>query len=159
MEAAGPYGGMPLAGVARWSSLISSVPFPSLTTLSMPTITVLLVDDDESLRQLAGSFLAMANFRVVEAVDGNDALRLLAETESEIDVVVTDYRMPRLDGLELRDRLRTVYPSMPIVMISADADLLAQTHSDLIMLRKPFAASSLISKIREVLGLKPAGHG
>jgi CheY-like chemotaxis protein len=79
-------------------------------------ITILLVDDDESVRQSLRSFLEEDDFCVIEAVDGLDALELTADHVGRIDVVVTDYLMPRLNGLELRERLNEIVPLGNLVM-------------------------------------------
>ena len=81
------------------------------------TKTVLLADDDESLRRVLEYQLAEAGYRVLIAGDGAAALEIF--TGREIDCVVTDLRMPRLSGLDLLNRLKAIRQETPVVVITA----------------------------------------
>lgn len=74
----------------------------------MRQINVLPADDDELIRSILRSCLTAANFCVLEAVDGQNALDLAVEHAGCIDVLVTDIRMPPINGLELRKRLHEI---------------------------------------------------
>jgi CheY-like chemotaxis protein len=80
--------------------------------------TVLLVDDEpENLRSL-GELLARFGYEVIEKSDAPSALLSLIE-RADVDLVITDYRMPGMDGLEFVRRLREKLPRMPIIMLTA----------------------------------------
>jgi CheY-like chemotaxis protein len=114
-------------------------------------ITLLLVDDDESVRRYLRSFLEQDDFFVIEAVDGLNALELAADHLGRIDVVLTDYLMPRLNGLELRERLEKTNPGLPVILLSSYADEIQNLHSELIVFSKPFNPKLVILKIRELV--------
>jgi two-component system cell cycle sensor histidine kinase/response regulator CckA len=117
----------------------------------MRQITLLLADDDETMRHALRSIFENAGFSVVEAVDGRSALELAVERGGRIDLVVTDLRMPRMNGLELRERLRVMYPEIPIIFFSSYADEILSVYPELIVFRKPCNPNLLVLKIRELL--------
>jgi two-component system chemotaxis response regulator CheY len=81
---------------------------------------LMLVDDNELFRQIAARILRKAGYTVIEAVNGLDALNKLNGVE--VDMVITDFRMPQMDGLEFVKTLRTVpaYTKLPIVVMTAE---------------------------------------
>ena len=80
--------------------------------------TLLVVDDEESIRLMLEDILGV-RYRVLTATDGVDALRVLASGEENIDLVITDLRMPRMDGHELATTLLSDYPDLGIFVITA----------------------------------------
>jgi CheY-like chemotaxis protein len=80
--------------------------------------TILLVDDEADIRDLAREFLVMNGYHVLEAADGVEALRVAAEHRGRIDVMVTDVRMPRMDGHELAKRLLALRPEVKVIYTS-----------------------------------------
>jgi signal transduction histidine kinase/CheY-like chemotaxis protein len=116
--------------------------------------TVLLAEDEEAVRELAGEFLRSNGYRVIEGKDGLDALEK-AEQESEaIDVLVTDVVMPRMRGTELAQRLKRVYPGIKIVYMSGYLEHNGEDGfiADAAQLQKPFSRDTLLNKLREVTG-------
>ena len=83
---------------------------------------ILIVDDDTLIRQLLSLVLRSAGYSVVEAVNGKDALDKLGERDGAIDMIITDLRMPQMDGLELTRELRTnsAYESVPVIILTSD---------------------------------------
>lgn len=81
---------------------------------------ILIVDDTEVVRRLLARHLSRAGWRCDEAADGAEALRLL-EAGRRYAAIVTDLRMPRVDGRELLARVRSRAPAVPVILISADA--------------------------------------
>jgi two-component system NtrC family response regulator len=79
--------------------------------------SVLVVDDDDSLRCIMRMQLEEMGYEVLDAASGSDALALLAS--GPVSLVITDYRMPGMDGLELLGRIRSEHPLVPVVMITA----------------------------------------
>ena len=115
---------------------------------------VLVVDDNEAVREVMVKTLRWAGHAVVEAEDGEQALESIAGLET-LDVVVADLAMPRMGGLELAERLRERYPHVGLVMVSglvprSSAERLA-TATDVVLLKKPFGATELTRVVAEVL--------
>ena len=122
--------------------------------------TILLVDDEEALRLAARRMLQRAGFTVIQASDGADALRVLAEHAGPVHALVTDVVMPGVGGPELVRRLREVRPDLPTLFISGYTEEGVRTqgalHPDAAFLAKPFSQDDLVRKVREVLA-KPVG--
>lgn len=78
---------------------------------------LLIVDDDRSMRLVLSTMLKKEGYEVASAVDGVDALEVLRR--EDIDVVITDLKMPRLDGMGLLERIRYDYPEIPVIIITA----------------------------------------
>ncbi len=118
--------------------------------------TLLLVDDEASLRSLMRRVLRYDGYRVLEARDGIEALEKL-EADPSVALVLTDVAMPRLDGLALCARVTRRRPGLPVLLLSGsfpDA-LPAGGILDLPIdfLEKPFLPTTLRSKVRRLLGL------
>ena len=119
----------------------------------MPRLSVLVVDDVELVRRLIRRQLELADHRVYEACDGFEALACLAANPS-VELVITDLRMPNMDGWELATRLSQRSPRLPVLFMSGFDEHLA---SDTVMgrvLPKPFTPEQLDERIRQVLGAK-----
>jgi DNA-binding NtrC family response regulator len=82
---------------------------------------ILIVDDDPEVRTATRDFLAGKGYEVVAAEGGREALRLLAA--SPVDVVLLDVAMPDMDGMETLKRLVAEHPDMPVIMVTANADI------------------------------------
>ncbi|GIU78595.1 MAG: acetoacetate metabolism regulatory protein AtoC [Bryobacteraceae bacterium] len=83
----------------------------------MSTLSILIVDDDASLRQVMSMQLEEMGYRALAASSGDEALHVLG-TET-VALVITDYRMPGMNGLELLEKIRSDYPLLPVIMITA----------------------------------------
>jgi CheY-like chemotaxis protein len=121
--------------------------------------TILLVEDDETVRRAARRILERAGYRVHEARDGSEALAL-ARTDAHghalhVDLVLTDIVMPEMSGPELADRLRAVRPDVPVLFMSGytdDAVLRQQLEKPGVgFVQKPFTPEELTRKVREAL--------
>jgi two-component system cell cycle sensor histidine kinase/response regulator CckA len=123
--------------------------------------TILLVDDEESLRVAARRMLQRAGFTVLPATDGADALRVLSQHTGPVHAVVTDVVMPGIGGPELVRRLREAHPDLPTLFISGYTEEGVRTQGvlqpDAAYLEKPFSSEALVRKVREILAAKPAG--
>lgn len=126
--------------------------------------TVLLVEDNESLRDVLRCTMEEAGYRVLTAVDGLKALQIAENTP--FDVVVTDILMPELDGLELIVELKTRNLSCPIIAMTGGGSVLINTidnlnvrHADVFgthhTLKKPFLPGELIDVLKTVLSEDP----
>src|ERR671914_1683 len=114
--------------------------------------TILLVDDEESVQKLLTYPLEREGFRVVPALDGEEALRRFAE--ERVDLVVLDVMLPKLDGLEVCKRLRA-QSSVPIIMLTARDDefdkvLGLELGAD-DYITKPFSIREFRSRVRALL--------
>ena len=124
---------------------------------------VLLAEDDDAIRTLIGSILSDAGYNVFEACDGLEAIDSLKKRH--YDVLLTDYHMPKMDGLELLDLTQAMWPDLPVIVATSDVVLTGQTAHGLLepayaILEKPFDRSDLLNTIRSAVhGLpKPALH-
>jgi CheY-like chemotaxis protein len=116
------------------------------------TETLLLVEDEERVRGAARRMLEHYGYRVLEAADGEQALRISAEHEGPIELMITDVMMPRIGGDELARRLTGLRPTMKVIFISGFAEDAAQRlGAEAVYVQKPFAPSALLRKVREVL--------
>jgi PAS domain S-box-containing protein len=118
------------------------------------TESVLIVEDEETVRKLAGFILRGCGYRVQEASNASEALSLL-EKQSRFDLVVTDVIMPRMSGKDLYELLKVRFPRVKVLFISGYTDDALAHHgmldADLSFLEKPFSPAGLAHKIREVL--------
>jgi PAS domain S-box-containing protein len=117
--------------------------------------TILLVEDEESVRNLVADFLKTTGHTVLEASDGEDAVRLAKAHSNKIDLLVSDVVMPKLSGRELWNDLRKRLPTLKVLFISGYTDDSVVRHGvidgDVAFLQKPFTMRALAAKIREVL--------
>jgi two-component system, cell cycle sensor histidine kinase and response regulator CckA len=114
--------------------------------------TILLVEDQAPVRRAAATILGNGGYRVLEASDGVDALRVAAEHPSAIHLLLSDVVMPRMGGVELADRLRAVRPSTKVLFTSGfteGADL--KLSANAAFLPKPYMMETLLGKVRAVL--------
>jgi signal transduction histidine kinase len=117
--------------------------------------TVLLVEDEDSVRMMARQILLNHCYTVLEARDGEEALRVSSRWPEPIHLMVTDVVMPRTNGHQLADRLLPQRPGMKVLFVSGYTDDAVVRHSvaesGQPFLQKPFTPSLLASKVREVL--------
>ena len=117
--------------------------------------TVLIVEDDEVVRRLTCQILEMRGYRVMEAIDGNQALQIAENHPEPIHLAVTDVVLPQMSGKELADRLFTSHPETKLLFISGyggDAVLHRGISGEAVgFLQKPFSPDQLTRRVREVL--------
>ena len=109
--------------------------------------TVLLVDDDASLRELLARILAAEGYSVVTAENGEEALAIAHTLDGQLGLVVTDVRMPVMDGLQLATHLTRLKSAPPVLFISGYSTL--QVTGPL--LYKPFNAAALLEHVARLL--------
>jgi PAS domain S-box-containing protein len=117
--------------------------------------TVLVVEDDEGVRQLSARILNRQGYRVWEAVNGAEALRIIEQQKEPIDLMLTDVVMPQMGGKELAEKVQPLRPQMKVLFISGYMDD-AVVHREILdsashFLQKPFSPAALARKVREVL--------
>jgi two-component system, cell cycle sensor histidine kinase and response regulator CckA len=129
---------------------------PVALTASGGTETVLLVEDEESVRQLVRETLAAKGYRVMEAENGEAGVTAAAQHDGKIDLVITDVVMPGMGGRELVKQLAQSRPETKVLYLSGyteDAIVSEGTiESGAAFLQKPFTLQNLSRKVREVLG-------
>lgn len=117
--------------------------------------TLLVVEDEESVRRLAVLSLREHGYRVVEAGNGAEALRVLAGHEGDIDLVVTDVVMPVMGGRQLIEALKPLRADMKVLYVSGYTDDAVIRHgvqrADVAFLQKPYTPIALAEKVRRVL--------
>jgi CheY-like chemotaxis protein len=118
------------------------------------TATVLLVEDEQAVRDLVRIILERAGYSVIEAANADEAETLFAAMPS-IDLLLTDVVMPGRSGFDLFNRLHAQLPSLRVLFISGYTDYAmfdaTIAERDLAFLEKPFSAEGLVAKVRDVL--------
>jgi PAS domain S-box-containing protein len=121
--------------------------------------TVLLVEDEESVRELVRLTLAARGYKVLEAENGECGLRVAEEFKENIDILITDVVMPGIGGRELAKTLLALRPGISVLYLSGYTEDAVITHGALgpstAFLQKPFTLQNLAKKVREVLRSKP----
>jgi CheY-like chemotaxis protein len=111
---------------------------------------VLVVDDEEAITYIFRRYLETAGFRVTTAMDGVEALAVF--DRQPVDALVTDARMPRMNGSELIARVRLRDPDLPIAVVSAYPLEIGATGRALRVLSKPIEGATLVAAVREMVG-------
>jgi DNA-binding NtrC family response regulator len=120
--------------------------------------TVMVVDDDATMRHVVGRILRKRGFEVIEA-DGAKSAHALAAEAGAIDLLVTDVVMPEVDGHALGSQLRLTWPDLPVIYMSGySADALAKYELQEVphFLCKPFTPQSLLEIVDRALANAPA---
>ncbi|BCO09463.1 hypothetical protein GF1_18390 [Desulfolithobacter dissulfuricans] len=117
--------------------------------------TILVVDDEESVRQLLADTLTPIGYTIFEAATGEEAVELVQTKAPDVDLLLTDVIMPGMNGKELASRLQAVYPHLKVLFISGYTDNLIVKQGILEpgiqLLSKPVIPSVLTARIREIM--------
>jgi two-component system cell cycle sensor histidine kinase/response regulator CckA len=117
--------------------------------------TILLVEDEEGLRQLNARGLASRGYTVLEAANGVEAIEVLERHGGKVDLVVSDVVMPEMDGPTLLRELRSRDPTLKIIFVSGYAEDAFQKHlpadGQFAFLAKPFTLKQLVNEVKETL--------
>jgi DNA-binding NtrC family response regulator len=117
--------------------------------------TILIVDDEESLRTVIGDLLSQLGYHILSPSNGPDALALAEAYPGKIDLLLTDVEMDPISGPALAEALIRLRPEMKVVYISGYAATLAPDGTlkpGTILVQKPFTMRMLSAKLYEVLG-------
>ena len=112
--------------------------------------TILLVEDEPAVRQLFAQALSRSGYRVYEARNGQEAIKVFDQHGDAIDLLLTDMRMPFMGGAELARQLRTRRQTLKLLCISGYAGA-SELEFPGDFLAKPFSRDELLAKIREIL--------
>ncbi|HOO56138.1 MAG TPA: response regulator [bacterium] len=119
-------------------------------------LKILLVDDDQDILEVIGMLLKMDGAEVHIAENYNEALSLLEEVD--IDITVTDWRMPGMHGLYLLDMIKDKHPEMPVIIMTAylsDKVMVEARRKKVnMMIEKPFEYSELLAGIQKLMRIK-----
>jgi CheY-like chemotaxis protein len=117
--------------------------------------TILLVEDETGVRELASDFLKSAGYTVLEATEGADAIGIIAEHKGKIQLLLTDMIMPRMSGSELAKSLRIARPDLRVIYMTGYSEFPAKNGepagAESSILQKPFSCSVLLEKVQEAL--------
>ena len=124
-------------------------------TAAKGTETVLLVEDEEGVRQLASAILKQHGYRVLEAADAREAIKLVHNERGPIHLLLTDVIMPLMSGRELVEQIRPLRKNIRVIYMSGYTDDVLAYRGDLgpdiNFLQKPFAPEALTQKVRDAL--------
>jgi two-component system, cell cycle sensor histidine kinase and response regulator CckA len=114
-------------------------------------IRVLLVDDEPLVRNFLRILLEkQRNYRVLAAASGEEALGLLRQCPDRIDMLVTDFEIGDMNGIQLYTQLLRERPGTAVLFVSADADVFRESYPDWPFLKKPFVLKDFVGKLKEV---------
>jgi DNA-binding response OmpR family regulator len=136
---------------------------PEAGPLSGGTETILVGEDDDALRKLSKNVLSHYGYRVIEAVDGQDAVDKFAEYGKCIDLVILDAIMPNKNGKQACDEMRTLRHDLQVLFVSGyTRDIFAEGNvfdGNSAFIQKPVLPDVLLAKVREMLDKRAHGGG
>jgi len=123
--------------------------------LLMGSETILLVDDEDIIIDVARDMLEILGYRVIVAQNGQDAIDIYARQKEGIDMVIQDMVMPGLNGADVFRALKMINPAVKVIFLSGYSenmiDLEEAQYGDVHFLQKPVLPSNILKKVREVL--------
>ncbi len=124
------------------------------TSFQTGSETILLVEDEETVRNLSREVLELCGYKVIEAENGLAALAICKKYQKQIDLLMTDVVMPQMGGRELAETLTQIYPQMRVLFTSGYTDDAIFRHGMIEIgknfIQKPFTFEALACKIREL---------
>lgn len=120
---------------------------------------ILIAEDDDAVRSFVGRALGLAGHEVVEAEDGGLAAEIMAEEDGRFDLLLSDIKMPVMDGIALALSVGATHPDVTIVLMTAFAEQRERAHGlDALIydvIPKPFTLAGLMEKVDDALAGKP----
>ncbi len=124
--------------------------------VGLPDLKILLIDDQNDARAMSRQMLiTMGITQIYEASDGREGLSFIDIAPDMIDIIMCDWNMPRMSGIDLLKQLRSVYPDVPFLMVTGrkDMDSIIEAKSSGVTayIAKPFSPAQLEVKLRVIL--------
>lgn len=121
----------------------------------MKDLTVLVVDDEARMRKLIKDFLAQKDFNILEAEDGEKALKVYNENKNKINLILLDVMMPKLDGWSVLRQIRQENKALPIIMLTARSEEQDELFGFELgvdeYIAKPFSPKILVARVEAIL--------
>ncbi len=114
--------------------------------------TILIAEDYPQLRELVREILINSGYSVLEAGDGEEALRIAEAHTNDIHLLLTDIAMPGMTGIALAEQVKRLRPAIRVLYITGTPELAAALPQKSVCMPKPFTPSALVRKISEVIG-------
>jgi CheY-like chemotaxis protein len=130
---------------------------PDMTGLQPPAsaVRILVVEDADDLREITELILKKAGYQVITANNGAQALKLLGHLHGEVDLLLTDVVMPRMQGPELVEKIKAVHPGIRVLYMSGYAQTILGDGGTLadgvLLIEKPFTETVLLGKVEQAL--------
>jgi len=110
----------------------------------------LVVDDEPSVRRYVSAILQRENFTTLEAEDGSHGLQIVQERDGDLDLIVSDIQMPKMDGVTFAHAVKHSFPALPVILVSG----YAEADAGFEFVEKPFSPGALLKAVRNVLARK-----
>lgn len=124
--------------------------------------TVLIVEDQDALREVTSRIFTRGGYRVITAADGPEAIRLATEHDGAIHLLLTDVVMPNMLGKEVAERIRMIKPTIEVIFMSGYAQPVLASEGkldpDVVLIEKPFTASEILEKAGQALNKSDHGR-
>lgn len=121
--------------------------------------TIIVVEDETGVRELASEFLKAGGYLVLEASDGAEALKIATNHKGSIDLLLTDIVMPRMNGIDLAQRVRETLPGVRVAFMTGYTEFSDKNGQNVLIdasiLQKPFSRSTLLEQVRNILNTAP----
>jgi len=135
----------------------------TVSSVQPPMRTILLVEDEDSVRQITRYVLEQAGYLVLDASGPYEALALFHRVEGQVNLLLTDVVMPAMSGTQLAAQLRQLRPGLITMFMSGYARNSGVSQANFQatdwFIQKPFSTSSLLSRVAEALSLPPSRRG
>jgi two-component system cell cycle sensor histidine kinase/response regulator CckA len=142
--------------IPQQQGIVKEFPPVAVAPCALGSGTILLVEDEDSLREISHKLLESMGYRVIEAASGADAIRIAKTFTNRIDLLVTDVVMPGMNGREVAELLAASRSQMKVLYVSGHTDDVIVPYSILrpgvSFLQKPFTREDLAQKVHDVLG-------
>jgi len=124
--------------------------------------TVLVVEDEDAMREVTRRILARNGYQVLTAASGEDAITMVTESDQDIELLITDVVMPRLLGRQVAEQISAIRPSIRVLYMSGYAQPVLASQGTLdpgvILIEKPFTEADLLDRVRNVLDHAAGGE-
>ncbi|MBR3512191.1 MAG: response regulator transcription factor [Clostridia bacterium] len=121
----------------------------------MSDVTILVVDDESRMRKLIRDFLVQKNYNIIEAQDGEEALKIYNENKNKIKLILLDVMMPKLDGWSVLRQIRQENKTIPIIMLTARSEEQDELFGFELgvdeYITKPFSPKILVARVEAIL--------